>query len=113
MPLAKDRRALARSDGAARVDEARGDPITGEGGEGSRLRAARASAHSREGGNVSDPQPDTAEEEFGGRPSASGHRFGPDLTCSECGVTWEEHQRQPTACEPHDDAPVAGSDAAS
>lgn len=33
------------------------------------------------------------------RPAASGHRFGPDLACSECGVQWETHQRAPTPCE--------------
>lgn len=40
------------------------------------------------------------------RPAASGHRFGPDLACSECGTQWEAHQRQPTPCatETPDDA---------
>ena len=33
------------------------------------------------------------------RPAASGHRFGPDLACSECGTQWEAHQREPTPCE--------------
>jgi hypothetical protein len=32
------------------------------------------------------------------RPSASGHRFGPDLSCSECGITWDEHQAEPGPC---------------
>ena len=32
------------------------------------------------------------------RPGASGHRFGPDLACSECGISWEEHQRDPSPC---------------
>jgi hypothetical protein len=43
------------------------------------------------------------------RPTASGHRFGPELTCSECGVTWDEHQANPAPCttadvpsEPHE-----------
>ena len=31
-------------------------------------------------------------------PSASGHRFGPDLVCSECGARWDEHQRDPRPC---------------
>ncbi len=33
------------------------------------------------------------------RPTASGHRFGPDLTCSECGIGWDEHQRNPLPCK--------------
>lgn len=33
------------------------------------------------------------------RPAASGHRFGPDLACSECGIQWDAHQREPTPCE--------------
>lgn len=32
------------------------------------------------------------------RPAASGHRFGPDLACSECGTQWDAHQRDPTPC---------------
>ena len=32
------------------------------------------------------------------RPAASGHRFGPDLACSECGVSWDLHQREPSPC---------------
>jgi len=40
------------------------------------------------------------------RPEAAGHRFGPDLTCIECGRTWDEHQVEPTACTPgRDPAP--------
>ncbi len=33
------------------------------------------------------------------RPTARGHRFGPDLTCSECGLSWEEHQATPGPCK--------------
>jgi len=33
------------------------------------------------------------------RPTARGHRFGPDLTCSECGLSWEDHQASPGPCE--------------
>ncbi len=33
------------------------------------------------------------------RPGASGHRFGPDLTCSECGILWDVHQRDPKPCK--------------
>ena len=32
------------------------------------------------------------------RPGAEGHRFGPDLSCSECGVTWDAHQVDPQKC---------------
>lgn len=32
------------------------------------------------------------------RPGASGHRFGPRLVCSECGLRWEAHQRDPRPC---------------
>ena len=32
------------------------------------------------------------------RPGASGHRFGPDLACSECGMQWDAHQRSPEPC---------------
>ena len=33
------------------------------------------------------------------RPAASGHRFGPDLACSECGIQWDAHQRSPAPCD--------------
>jgi len=33
------------------------------------------------------------------RPGASGHRFGPDLACSECGIQWDVHQREPHPCK--------------
>ena len=33
------------------------------------------------------------------RPGADGHRFGPDLLCSECGISWELHQDEPQPCE--------------
>jgi len=36
--------------------------------------------------------------EAASRPGAAGHRFGPDLSCSECGVTWEAHQVEPRKC---------------
>ena len=32
------------------------------------------------------------------RPEAGGHRFGPDLQCTECGRYWEQHQQQPSPC---------------
>ncbi len=34
------------------------------------------------------------------KPEAAGHRFGPDLTCIECGKTWDLHQVEPTQCMP-------------
>lgn len=51
------------------------------------------------------------------RPTASGHRFGPDLACAECGISWDEHQRDPSPCchkEAVSDAsvPAAGGAAA-
>ena len=33
------------------------------------------------------------------RPGASGHRFGPELACSECGISWDVHQREPKPCK--------------
>jgi hypothetical protein len=39
-----------------------------------------------------------AETESKKRPAASGHRFGPDLSCSECDISWEEHQKEPMPC---------------
>jgi hypothetical protein len=39
-----------------------------------------------------------AETETISRPPASGHRFGPDLSCTECGITWEAHQKEPAQC---------------
>lgn len=32
------------------------------------------------------------------RPGAGGHRFGPDLQCSECGRYWDAHQQNPRPC---------------
>lgn len=32
------------------------------------------------------------------RPGAAGHRFGPRLVCSECGIRWDVHQRDPQPC---------------
>jgi hypothetical protein len=36
--------------------------------------------------------------EAASRPGAEGHRFGPDLSCSECGVRWDAHQADPRRC---------------
>ncbi|MEM9177796.1 MAG: hypothetical protein AAGC67_21525 [Myxococcota bacterium] len=40
------------------------------------------------------------------RPAASGHRFGPDLACSECGIQWDAHQRAPAPCGKDDASEV-------
>lgn len=32
------------------------------------------------------------------RPAAGGHRFGPNLECSECGRSWDDHQNDPSPC---------------
>lgn len=32
------------------------------------------------------------------RPTSWGHRFGPDLRCSLCHVTWGGHQNEPRPC---------------
>ena len=42
--------------------------------------------------------------EAASRPGAKGHRFGPDLSCSECGVTWEAHQIDPRKCVDEDES---------
>jgi hypothetical protein len=41
----------------------------------------------------------TGKNDSEDRPGASGHRFGPDLACSECGILWDVHQRQPKPCK--------------
>jgi len=41
----------------------------------------------------------TGKNDAVNRPGASGHRFGPDLGCSECGILWDVHQRDPKPCE--------------
>lgn len=47
----------------------------------------------RPAGGAGAAVPDPAD-----RPGASGHRFGPGLVCSECGVRWDAHQRSPHPC---------------
>ena len=32
------------------------------------------------------------------RPEAGGHRFGPELQCTECGRYWDSHQQNPKPC---------------
>ena len=61
-------------------------------------RSSEAQAGADSGGSAGTVDP--AE-----RPAASGHRFGPDLACSECGIQWDAHQREPAPCakdEPSD-----------
>ncbi len=50
--------------------------------------------------------PAGSKNDAGDRPGASGHRFGPELACSECGILWDVHQREPKPCrtEPVPDA---------
>lgn len=62
-----------------------GDGRQGSGGGGRRPAGGAADA----GAPPSDPAD---------RPGASGHRFGPGLVCSECGVRWDAHQRKPEPC---------------
>ena len=57
------------------------------GGGGGGKRPANSSAGSQAAA------PDPAD-----RPGASGHRFGPGLVCSECGIRWDVHQRNPLPC---------------
>ena len=66
------------------VDHGRG---TSGGGGGKRPTGSPGSAA------VPAPAPDPLD-----RPGASGHRFGPGLVCSECGVRWDAHQRAPQPC---------------
>lgn len=56
---------------------------------------------SRSGQNNEKPRGQTGaakKSEGPDRPGASGHRFGPDLACSECGILWDVHQREPKPC---------------
>lgn len=61
-----------------------GDHGRGIGGKGPGRRPAER------GAAVADPGAD--------RPGAAGHRFGPRLVCSECGIRWDVHQRDPQPC---------------
>jgi len=68
--------------------------------------SSAAAAASNAGADASG-QPHSTQKaiEPADRPGASGHRFGPDLACSECGITWDAHQREPAPCvkdEPED-----------
>ena len=62
------------------------------GGRASRARDREAAVSSR--GLAAQGKNDAAD-----RPGASGHRFGPDLACSECGILWDVHQREPKPCK--------------
>lgn len=44
----------------------------------------------------------------GDRPGAAGHRFGPRLVCSECGIRWDVHQRDRKPCVAGSPAGVTG-----
>ena len=56
----------------------------------------RGEGRKRSGGNPSDGEASSSEP--ADRPGASGHRFGPGLVCSECGLRWDVHQRDPHPC---------------
>ncbi|MBY0401361.1 hypothetical protein K2X89_13765 [Myxococcota bacterium] len=62
----------------------------GRGGSGASGGGRRPASGS---GSAGAPAPDPAD-----RPGASGHRFGPGLVCSECGIRWDAHQRSPHPC---------------
>ncbi len=42
------------------------------------------------------------------RPGAGGHRFGPELQCTECGRYWDAHQQNPRPCSSPPRGSVAG-----
>lgn len=44
------------------------------------------------------------------RPTAWGHRFGPDLQCSECGLSWDAHQSDPQQCSRREELSVVSED---
>lgn len=68
--------------------------------EGGRLsESGRSSGAGRGGGRASSEAEAPTRLEPADRPGASGHRFGPDLACSECGIQWDAHQREPKPCK--------------
>lgn len=56
----------------------------------------RGDGRKRAGGGPAEGEAGVADP--ADRPGASGHRFGPRLVCSECGLRWEVHQRDPKPC---------------
>jgi hypothetical protein len=56
----------------------------------------RGDGRKRAGGSA--PEGEPAGPDPADRPGASGHRFGPGLVCSECGLRWDVHQRDPHPC---------------
>jgi hypothetical protein len=61
--------------------------------------SGRSSGAGRGGGRASSAAEAPTRLEPADRPGASGHRFGPDLACSECGIQWDAHQREPKPCK--------------
>ena len=57
----------------------------------------RGDGRKRSGGGAP-PASEPPGSDPGDRPGASGHRFGPGLVCSECGLRWDAHQRAPRPC---------------
>ena len=77
--LKRELRREPRREGIGQLSES-GDRGTGSGGAG-----------------------DASKRDAVDRPGASGHRFGPDLACSECGILWDDHQRDPRPCATDDE----------
>jgi len=67
------------------------------------VAAAAAAAHPATEPSPASPAADPTDP--ADRPAASGHRFGPRLMCSECGVRWDVHQRDPQPCRASPPAP--------
>lgn len=78
------------------MDHGRGAGAGGSGGKrptASRGHTANTASPASPASTGSPAVPDPLD-----RPGASGHRFGPGLVCSECGVRWDAHQRTPQPC---------------
>jgi len=60
---------------------------------------SKAGAKSNKGATSGSTKGSTKKNDGPERPGASGHRFGPDLACSECGILWDVHQREPKPCK--------------
>jgi len=67
--------------------------------QGGSSRNARGGAGKSGAGKGSGGKRSAGKSDAADRPGASGHRFGPDLACSECGILWDVHQRDPKPCQ--------------
>lgn len=89
-------RRLGRSGQNSSSRDRTGGGSGGSGGRGGRGgRGGSGAAGSPAGGKSTG----AAKNDAADRPGASGHRFGPDLACSECGIPWDVHQRDPKPCQ--------------